>query len=584
MKVLVCGGTYLYITDKADPSSMRLSGGAMLSTLIASHSHHEVHLHTNFSTEEERITKSYQKMLRNHWVQPNDAAKISSPYGRMSSKDLIPGSNVFETSGSVTDSTKYQSFDCFVITTDISERDFRKLSRYAFDNGIETIVVTANEYPPPVVYHGTTVISLPVEEREPENGAVSMNSGRRTDEDISVSEDGSADEHPLSEESFTYKRRASSDEAVFKSEGHININRDHRGGQPVYHEYLTLIKDELHKAGLIEASKVIRHQRKPKPPVKRLWMFILQLIAAGMIITGIVLSVLYLFDYFSSRDVYETVVDDSMPVESDECSTVGKCRALGDAYLSELEEYIDIMDEPHMFIENRTRTNYIDYEIDASLNLGEADEENPLPVGSKESFEEIWERFSRIFPEEYLSDLDTFRLFSDGEGNVLAYVEIMDDSTTLAVDIRDNQNRASEYRTLIHEFGHIYSLPFDDFDQTCGAGTDLNCVKDDTVMSDYIDRFWTQYGEDWLENSEKSTFEREAFYNNHVTDFHVPYQATNAKEDYAVTFLRFIIEPMPEAESSQLKDIKVRSFYENSELVKLRVDILRNLVELEKEG
>jgi hypothetical protein len=62
----------------------------------------------------------------------------------------------------------------------------------------------------------------------------------------------------------------------------------------------------------------------------------------------------------------------------------------------------------------------------------------------------------------------------------------------------------------------------------------------------------------------------------------VPYQATNVKEDYAITFMKFITEKIP-ANSSQLRDVKVQSMYEDAELVALRVDILKSFVQLEKE-
>lgn len=557
MQVLVCGGTYVHSavnTSTEDSPQMRLVGGALLSTMIAAYSNHDVTLHTNFSTEEQKITKSYQQMLRDHYVSPNTVSKVSSLYGRIEDGRLISGTNMFETSDMITRSDKYHAFDVFVITTDISERDFRMLSRFAYEHGIKTFVITSQEYPIPVVYNGTTVIKLPVDGDE----ALIVHTEGEKSPVLSEQPDGAV----------YYKRYQN-----VESDTHL----------PVYHEYLDDIKNALHQAGIIEASKVKRYSKKPWSQPQKLWRFILQLVAAALIITGIGLTVLYAFDLFGGTNEYDTFVDDSTAVEHSECGTVGECRALGDSYLQELEDYINILDEPHVFFENRTRTTFVDYSVDDDLNLDTRTESNPIPVGSESDYTEIWERFSTIFPDEYLTDINTFRLFSDGEGNTLAYVEISEGGITLAVDIRDNASLAAEYRTLIHEFGHIYSLRPDDFDPACEDGTDLNCINEGTIMADYVERFWSQYGDNWLENSHKSPFEREAFYNNNITDFHVPYQATNAKEDYAVTFLRFIIEPMPDENSSQLKDVKVRSFYEDPELVALRTDILYQLLALEKE-
>lgn len=158
---------------------------------------------------------------------------------------------------------------------------------------------------------------------------------------------------------------------------------------------------------------------------------------------------------------------------------------------------------------------------------------------------------------------------------------IKDDGTVLAMDVRDNTHKATQYRNLIHEFGHIYSLPIEDFDESCDS-TDISCIKEGTIIADHAERFWSQYDESWLENSDKSRFQLEGFYNNNVTDFYVPYQATNVKEDYAITFMKFITEKIP-SNSSQLRDVKVQSMYEDAELVALRVDILKSFVQLEKE-
>lgn len=262
-----------------------------------------------------------------------------------------------------------------------------------------------------------------------------------------------------------------------------------------------------------------------------------------------------------------------------DCGTVEECSALGDAYLEELGEYIDISQEPYVFFENRPQRTYQDYAVDG----GEPElieEVRELP-GEAEDYLGYYDEFEALFPDEYTDQIDIFRLFSDGEGNTLAYVDISEAETILAMDFRDNGHKAARYRTHIHEFAHIYSLPAEDFTDECTASTSLDCLTEDTLMHDYTERFWDGYGEEWLENRYKSQAERDAFFANNTTDFHVPYQAVNPKEDYAVAFTMFVTREIPE-ESGLLRDTKVRAMYEDPEHVALRTEILENLLSLEQ--
>src|SRR5699024_5578039 len=147
--------------------------------------------------------------------------------------------------------------------------------------------------------------------------------------------------------------------------------------------------------------------------------------------------------------------------------------------------------------------------------------------------------------------------------------------------VRGNMHKATQYRNLIHEFGHIYSLPIEDLDASCQT-TDMSCAKNGTSNTDNNERIWSHYDEAWHDNSNKSRPQREGLYNNHVTDFFVPYQTTNVKEYYAITFMKFITEKIP-SNSSQLRDVKVQSMYEDAALVAMRVDILKSFVQFEKE-
>ena len=351
-------------------------------------------------------------------------------------------------------------------------------------------------------------------------------------------------------------------------------------GIPNYDNYINDIKTNLIERNFIRSMKA-EDRPIPETRLRKSGKVFLQLLILALVLILLFTGGFKLLESISSdKETYEADVDWSQEVNHDDCNSVETCTDLGDRYLSELREYVDLQDEPHIFFENRTRTTFINYEIEDFEIIG-SDVKNPLPFSNEETFKSMWNVFQYVFPQRYIEDINEYRLFSDGEGNTAAYVTIEEEGTVLAMDVRDNTHKATQYRNLIHEFGHIYSLPIEDFDEECNS-TDISCIKEDTIIDDHADRFWSQYDESWLENSDKSRFQLEAFYNNNVTDFYVPYQATNVKEDYAITFMKFITEKIP-SNSSQLRDVKVQSMYEDQELVALRVDILKAFVQLEKE-
>ena len=361
-------------------------------------------------------------------------------------------------------------------------------------------------------------------------------------------------------------------------EKHIIILED--SGIPNYHAYVNEIKEALVEWEVISSTPA-HNRRIPETSARRSGRTVVQLLAISALLVLLFTGGFRLMEFISGDSAsFEADIDWSKEVVHADCDTVKTCAELGDEYLKELREYVNLQDEPHIFFENRTRTTYINYEIN-NFELAGSQIENPLPFGDEDTFKAMWNVFQHVFPHRYLENINQYRLFSDGEGNTAAYVSIKRDGTVLAMDVRDNTHRATQYRNLIHEFGHIYSLPIEDFEESCGS-TDISCAKEETIIDNHRKRFWSQYDDAWHENSEKSRFQLEGFYNNNVTDFYVPYQATNVKEDYAITFMKFITEKMP-VNSSQLRDVKVQSMYEDAELVALRVDILKSFVQLEKE-
>lgn len=351
-------------------------------------------------------------------------------------------------------------------------------------------------------------------------------------------------------------------------------------GLPNYHLHKEKIIKHLQQNNIIDTKRV-KHRNLPPTKINKAGKNILQLIFIGLGLFLVAYFGFLLMDRLSGTESHiESNIEWSQSIDHPDCQTVLECKALGDSYLDELSTYIDFGDEPHIFFENRSREYFIDYQVEGT-ELTDITVKGDLPADNEGEFIDLWHTLTRVFPEQYLDAIHTYRLFSDGEGNTAAFVSIERDGTTLGIDVRDNLDKPSKYRNLIHEFGHLYSLPIDDFTNDCDT-TDLNCLKENTILDDFRNRFWSQYDEQWHENSGKSQAQIEGFYNNNVTAFYTPYQATNVKEDYAITFMQFITYKIP-SNSSQLRDVKVQSMYENDDLVVMRVNILEAFLQLEKE-
>lgn len=350
-------------------------------------------------------------------------------------------------------------------------------------------------------------------------------------------------------------------------------------GLPTYKAYQDEILSILQSLNIVGKEK-IKNRKIPASHLSKGLRAITYLVCFGLLLFILAYGSFKILDEINQdKPDFHVSIDWDKEIDHEECSTVKECQEVGDSYLEEIEQYVNFGEEQHIFFENRTRTTFTDYDL-VDGQLANKNELQEMPFDSQE-YENLWTTFYEIFPHEYLEDIDTYRLFSDGEGNTSAYVSIKREGTVLAIDVRDNIDKVSQYRNLIHEFAHVYSLTIEDFTSACET-TDLSCLKTGTNIEIFQNRFWHHYDQNWYDNSHKSKVQLEGFYNNNVTDFYVPYQATNVKEDFAITFTKFITDKIP-SNSSQLKAIKVQSMYEDLDLVTLRVDILKAILDMEKE-
>jgi hypothetical protein len=190
---------------------------------------------------------------------------------------------------------------------------------------------------------------------------------------------------------------------------------------------------------------------------------------------------------------------------------------------------------------------------------------------------EVWQLWVRMVGADVAGDsVIQYRAADAPDSDTLAYVFQDEDPRywSLAINLSTADDPQLLIATLIHEYAHIFSFGAGEFDSaatTC-ATLDLEegCASADSYLYRFYDAFWSQYGDAApLDNvDEDVAFE---FYLAHESDFVSDYAATNLGEDFAESFMTFVIEDVPEGDSVVAQ--KLRFFTQFDELVELREHI-----------
>lgn len=207
----------------------------------------------------------------------------------------------------------------------------------------------------------------------------------------------------------------------------------------------------------------------------------------------------------------------------------------------------------------------------------------------------IWNFYIGVVPAALRSEITKFMIFTDGESNVLAWVdqdENHPEEWIIGVDLLDAQNPLSLTESLVHETGHLITLNTDQV--TPGFYTGLQndpecsqfvledgCSKPKSYINLFYQKFWVKIFDEWLKQVKESdsTDKPEEivyqFYLKHRHAFISDYAATNIGEDMAETFQYFALNPKPKGRS--VAEQKVLFFYQFPELVEARQQMIQGL-------
>ncbi len=196
------------------------------------------------------------------------------------------------------------------------------------------------------------------------------------------------------------------------------------------------------------------------------------------------------------------------------------------------------------------------------------------PEKSSDRIKKVEEFLSKLLPADRMDRITNIYEDSDGYDGVTAYVDSSDGKKwDLAidpadVDIENNIKNRGEYSalaTLIHEYAHIESLnntqvKYDDHTPKKGELLlEEGSAKKDAYITEFAKKFWSK---DMMKEAKNGSLiaDKDSF----VTE----YAASNAVEDFAESFARFVLDE--KKKGNKLVDKKINFFYNYPELVKLR--------------
>lgn len=325
-----------------------------------------------------------------------------------------------------------------------------------------------------------------------------------------------------------------------------------------------------------------------------------------------------------------------------DCADDAECLALAEDIYQGLdiyfaEDFVGYND--HDLLASDTGITLARYALDEQLNLQELelastdntaddtannaiDEASRAAYNNPQRHQEIWQFIRHILPAHYLqNDVKEFRIFSDGEDNILAFVAPLVDkpeSWQISIDIADAGTEEALdgvvgikdfVHTIIHEFAHILtledeqvppdnSLASQDSDNSLASQeispveancstfyTGEGCARASSYINLFYERFWLDIypAYDALVNAaetEEEYYDKAVeFYEDHQQHFVSEYAASNVGEDIAETFTFFVLKDKPTGAS--IAEQKVLFMYEFPELVELRQHIRGQLARLQ---
>lgn len=302
-----------------------------------------------------------------------------------------------------------------------------------------------------------------------------------------------------------------------------------------------------------------------------------------------------------------------------EKAIASKANSIGEDYFNGEKDYHGNHHTPTSTPENQSPSGLSETEITLTTykisgdTLSEPTQNKNIPTQYQKAqsdlkkHQEMWNLFTKLIPATNRKNITEFQILSDGKDGTLAAVSQKESNPKewiLYIDPLDayqnNQlNKSDLTYSIIHEFGHVLTLshtqiPVDSKpainnhnsekelqafmlkkEQACGKQLFVmeGCTLPKSYLNLFYQKFWTQIHQELksiqkITDPEKQQNAALKFFEKHQDKFVTEYASSNPGEDIAESWTAFVLKNKPE--TNQIKDQKVKFFYQFPELVKLR--------------
>ena len=163
----------------------------------------------------------------------------------------------------------------------------------------------------------------------------------------------------------------------------------------------------------------------------------------------------------------------------------------------------------------------------------------------------------KIATQEVASELLTsYTVFDDPESDTHASVgQSADDPAFWMLEVNAAREAGLELeQTMVHEYAHLLSLNVDEVELDAPSCTTLvlaeGCALAGSMLVSFHEQFWAPYGSAAPDADNADVDVAEAFYSQHEEAFVDDYAATNVVEDFAETYMVFVVEDRPTSDSA----------------------------------
>lgn len=240
---------------------------------------------------------------------------------------------------------------------------------------------------------------------------------------------------------------------------------------------------------------------------------------------------------------------------------------LSGSFVDEVDAYNDRVTDERLdyFEEDEDFGEVAVYDVLADGSL------DPQPEGVTA---EVWDLWVRLIGADVAGEsISQFRAGDSDTSDTLAYVYQDENSQffTLAVNLATADDEQLMVATLVHEYAHVFSYAPAEFDAKAVSCPTFEvvegCAEPDSYLWAFYDAFWSGYDEHPdLENVDADI--AYDFYLANEEDFVSDYAATNIGEDFAESFMTFVLEDDWSADT--VTGAKLEFFTQYPELVAVR--------------